>query len=126
MPPRDRLAWWDDDPGADIVLLPCTEMAWLNKVDVVFAAHCLGEMSADTVASYIALIDRLRPSFYWHDSPHTSFVGPRKTPMTFEAFPELRSELLMPHAPYREVYRAPTTWSNTGSRYWEFLYERAA
>jgi hypothetical protein len=119
-----RVAWWDEDPTADVVLLPAADCEHWDRADVVFASHSLGEMEVATVRRYLAWLHQIRPRYFYHESPHTR--PPTDGGRTSDVFPEVMALQCVPGPPYREVFRAPPAWPWTGGRYWEFLYEREA
>ena len=116
------VAWFDEDPDADVCLLAAQSLEDCAQADLVFAAHSLSEMPLDTTRRYLEWIEAVGPRYFYHDSAHTK--PPTDGGRTSDMFPETMAIDLIPGDPYHEVYRAPTLWDGWGSRYWEFLYER--
>ena len=120
------VAWHDDDPFADVVLLPAHEIKGWYKADVVFAAHSLSEFTLPVVQDYMEWIQTRLPRYFYHDNVHSGNLDIAVAPGhvgTYDIWPEVMSCDMDPGDSYREVYRAPTLWRGTGQRYWEFLYE---
>jgi len=113
-----NVAWYDEDPNADVLLLPAQELgAWDRTPDLVFAAHSLSEFTAPVTERYMEWIRKVKPRYFYHDNALvTGHVC---------GFEEVLCADMVPGPPHREVYRAPTPWPNTTGRYWEFLYERS-
>ena len=111
------VAWYDEGPDADVVLLPAQELgAWDRTPDLVFAAHSLSEFTPSVTERYMEWIRKVKPRYFYHDNA--------LVPVDF-AFPEVLCSEMVPGPPYREVYRAWAPWPNTQWRYWEFMYERS-
>lgn len=111
-----HVAWWDEDPEADVLLVPNGEVSKIQNVDLVFNAHSFSEMPLEVVKNYLAWVERVEPRYLYHDNAH--LLNP------LNEFSEVRACDMVPGEPYRELYRAPTVWPEMGVRYWEFLYER--
>ena len=122
------VAWYDDDPDADVVLLPAQELeAWTRTPDLVFAAHSLSEFTLPVVKHYVGWIHRVRPRYFYHDSAHSGHMqapAVAGSANSCDQWPEVMVADINPSPPYHEVYRAQGLWRGTGLRYWEFLYER--
>jgi putative sugar O-methyltransferase len=116
-----RVAWWDDDPDADIVLLPCQELdAWAGPVDLVFTAHSLSGMDRASIAHYVAWVERSPARYFYHDD----VLVPTSTIWMNERFPEVPvSEMPVPRG-FRLVWRDRTPWTGLPDRFCEFFYER--
>ena len=119
------VAWYDDDPSADVLLVPAQERdTWHGSPDLVFAAHSLSEMTLPVVESYMGWVRQMLPRYFYIDQARMMTAEKDDVQLTAAEWPEVLTDDMVPGPPYREVYRAPTIWPVTGSRYWEFLFER--
>lgn len=128
--PSHQLAWYSDDPDADIVLVPAQEM-WQYAVrpQLVFSSHSLSEMAPGVAMDYVRWLGHSRAMWFYHDNAEQ--VGSATSPgpngldgTTCAAFPEVTNRNLVPDLNYREHLCGPLHWPNTGCRYREHLYER--
>lgn len=118
-----RIAWYDEDRGADVVLLPERELEqWTHPIDVVLAAHSLCEMTAEVAQRYLAWLHPHGVRYFYHESPQFTEAGPGWAP---HVLTDLHCVNLVPPG-YKELWRAPCFWYGAGGRYWEFLYERVS
>jgi len=118
------IAWYDDDPSADVVLLPAHEKEGWYGADVVFAAHSLSEMTLPVVEQYMAWWPKLCPRFYYIDQVQMMVRPVAGRVASRDRWPEVLTEQMVPGMPYRETFRAPTQWVMGAGRYWEHIYER--
>lgn len=105
---------------ADIILVPAMNYnAIIAPVDLIFNGNSLSEMAEETVANYMELLHRLRPSYFLHQN--SNFVlfpdSPRHIEVIASQFPINRNL-------YQEMYRAVAPWQGAGGRYREFLYKK--
>jgi len=115
------IAWWGEDPHADIVLLPSDELeSCTEPVDLVFSAHSLSGMGTEPLARYMGWLEGSRAKYFYHDD-----VVERRTGVWLtDQFPEiLASEFNVPPC-YRVAWIERTPWSGLTDRFCEFFYER--
>jgi hypothetical protein len=117
------VAWWDEGRDASVILLPHDRIgSWDRVPDMVVNAHSWGEMPASAVAAYLDWCRERGVRYIYHEN---AAVRPNKPRADYTAhlFPEVLAHEF-PMDGYRQVWRAPALWPNTGARYCEYLYER--
>jgi hypothetical protein len=117
-----HIAWWDEDPGADIVLLPQTELEASGcRPDVVFAAHTLSGLPAPEIARYMAWLDKSGARYFYHDDA-TEDSGPGV--WMADRFKEtLLADFHVPDS-YELVRSDRIPWAGPCDRFQEALYAK--
>ena len=117
---RRTVAWWDDDPTADVVLLPAHERdQWTGPVDMVFSAHSFSGMDRETSADYMAWVERSGARYFYHDDVQTNVPEAWMN----ERFPEVLASEIVPKG-FTELWRERGLWTGIDDRFCEFFYER--
>ena len=121
-----RIAWWDDDLSADLVLVPDFDLrAWGGRPDMVFAAHSLSEMPPDVARGYMTWANEQGARYIYSDNAAwTTPSPPGGKPNLCERFPEVLMGDLVPPGPYAERWRRQVGWDLPETRYIEAFYER--
>jgi len=121
-----RIAWWDDDPGADVVLVPDFDLrAWAGKPDMMFAAHSLSEMPHDVARGYLAWASEQGVQYIYSDNAAWVTPAPPGGERNLcELYPEVSMGDLVPPGPYVERWRRQIHWDLPEPRYVEAFYER--
>ncbi len=114
-----KIAWWDDDPDADVVLIPNFDLSCCGAApDLVFSAHSLSGMDRETIDRYMVWLEQSGARYFYHDDAVEKVEGVWMTSM----FPEILD--IKPPDCYREVWREHTPWMGLGDRFCEVFYER--
>jgi hypothetical protein len=114
------VAWWDENPDADVVLLPahCLE-DWTRPVDVVFSAHTFSGLDRASIARYLTWLSGSSARYFYHDDVTETVNGIWLT----DRFPEVLASEMVPEG-FTERWREKTPWSGLTDRFCEFFYER--
>ena len=115
------VAWWDDDPAADVVLLPCGEL-WGSGIDpdLVFSAHSLSGMDSETIDGYMGWLGMTNARYFYHDDVAETVEGVWMT----SVFPEVLIGDIEPPEGFVEQWRENTPWMGLSDRFLEMFYER--
>jgi hypothetical protein len=114
------IAWWDDDPGANIVLVPGPEIGAIDTASLFFSAHSLSEMPADTALEYLGWATERGVPYIYIDQAHGGWDNNVTAPFNF---PErLLFDMHLPG--YVERWRRSYPWDTPQSRYCEVFFER--
>lgn len=113
-----KVAWWDDDPDASVVLIPDFDLERANvHPDLVFSAHSFSGMDRATIDGYMKWLEGSGARYFYHDDATEKVDG---VWMTTE-IPEILD--IKPPARYREVWRESTPWTGLRDRFCEVFYE---
>jgi hypothetical protein len=116
------VAWWDENPDADVVLVPAHELEQAGiEPHLVFSAHALSGMPKATIAHYMAWIAQSTALAFYHDDATVAAPGMWMN----DRFPEVLSSAMQPDG-FRLTWQEKTPWTGVTDRFSEFFYERVA
>jgi len=123
------IAWWDDDPDADVVLVADTELRASGICPVmVFAAHSLSEMPAGVARDYVAWVDEVKARYFYTDNavhrPNPAITPESGCQTLSQRHPEQVMSTMQPSSNYVERWRRQYPWDVKSTRYCEVFYER--
>jgi hypothetical protein len=114
------VAWYDDDPTADVVLLPAHCRAeWTHPVDLVFSSHTLSGLEPVVIADYMAWLGTSGARYFYHDDVTRTVSGVWMTAQ----FAETLASAMTPPPPFALAWEESTPWTGIGDRFSEFFYE---
>lgn len=117
-----RIAWWDDDPTADIVLLPHSELETSGvQPDTVVAFHTLSGLPPSEIARYMAWLEGSGARHFYHDdavepTPEGVWLSNR--------FAETLAQDFGVPACYELVRAERIPWAGLNDRFREALYAK--
>ena len=117
------VAWYDENPEADVVLLPAAALAeWTRPTDLVFASHTLSGLAPDILAHYMAWLGTSGARYFYHDDSTGIVAGAWLT----DTFPETLAVAISPPAPFALAWTETIPWLGLNDRFREFFYEVTA
>jgi putative sugar O-methyltransferase len=120
LPKGTRIEWaLEKVPNADVVLLPAQKKHLIKKADLMFNANSLSEMGKQTVWEYIALLHRLKPTYFYHQNSNYVLF-----PDSVRHIEVIASEFPIKEALYKKVSMSLVPWQGAGGRYREYLYKK--